>query len=205
MHFLINLILQGGYIMIPISLCSLISLTIIFERLVFLKKSTRIPSKLVNLIKNYSDDKVQEIIKFCKNNKSPLSEIVKKIILNRHMPHNEATEIIQVTGRQETECFERGLFLLELISAITPLMGLLGTVLGMIQVFDTISKVGAGQADALSAGISKALITTVAGLIVAIPSLAFFTLLNRKAERLTAEIDKQVTYLHSKIYDIKMD
>jgi len=205
MHFLLNLIIQGGYIMVPIVLCSLISLTIVFERLAFLKKTKKVPSKLVKLIKNYSEEKVRDIIEFCKHDRSPLSEIVKKIILNRHLSHNEATEIIQVTGRQETQCFERGLFLLELISAITPLMGLLGTVLGMIQVFDTISKVGAGQADALSAGISKALITTVAGLVVAIPSLAFFTLLSRKAERLTAEIDRQVTYLHSKIYGIKMD
>ena len=205
MNFLIKLVIQGGYIMVPIMLCSLISLTIVLERLAFLKKTKKVPSKLVKMIKNYSEEKVRDIIDFCKKDKSPLSEIVKKIILNRHLSHHEATEIIQVTGRQETECFDRGLFLLELISAITPLMGLLGTVLGMIQVFDTISKVGSGQADALSAGISKALITTVAGLIVAIPSLAFFTLLNRKAERLTAEIDRQVTYLHSKIYGIKMD
>ncbi|MCD6459902.1 MotA/TolQ/ExbB proton channel family protein [bacterium] len=173
MKFLLKLIMQGGYIMIPISLCSLIALTIVFERLVFLNKKKKVPLKLVKMIKNYSEEKVKHIIAFCKHDKSPLSEIVKKIILNRHLPHSEVTEIIQVTGRQETECFDRGLFLLDLIAAITPLMGLLGTVLGMIQVFNTISHVGSGQAQALSAGISKALITTVAGLIVAIPSLAF--------------------------------
>ena len=134
-----------------------------------------------------------------------MSSVVKKVVNNAHLPSDQTVELIKVTGRQATSGLDRGLFLLELIAAITPLMGLLGTVLGMIEVFDTIAQQGVGQAGALSAGISKALITTVAGLTVAIPTLAAFTLLARKAERLTEEIDRHVTFLFGKIYGIQID
>jgi len=199
------LIEKGGLIMIPILFCSLISVTIIIERAVALKKSRIIPSKLLSMLKDFSDTNKKSILDYCNSKEKPFSKIVKKLLLNSNLNHTEAAEVIKVTGKQETACLDKGLFLLELVAAITPLMGLLGTVLGMIDVFDTIANQGVGQAEALSAGISKALLTTVAGLSVAIPSLAAFSLFSKKVDGLVSQMDRHITVLHSKIYGIKVE
>ncbi len=191
--------------MVPILLCSLISLTIIIERFIALRRARVIAPKLSALLEDFSDTTKQSIIDYCDSKQNPFSRIVKKLLLNAHLNHTEAAEIIKVTGKQETACLDRGLFLLELVAAITPLMGLLGTVLGMIDVFDTIANQGVGQAQALSAGISKALLTTVAGLSVAIPSLAAFSLFSKKVDNLIFLMDRHITILHSKIYGIKVE
>ncbi len=205
MEALQALIAKGGYIMYPILFCSLLSLTIVLERLFALTRFRVAPVKLRIMVQTYAPSKNDEIIEYCDKHSNPMSSVVKKVINNAHLPSDQTVEMIKVTGRQATSGLDRGLFLLELIAAITPLMGLLGTVLGMIEVFDTIAQQGVGQAGALSAGISKALITTVAGLTVAIPTLAAFTLLSRKAERLTEEIDRHITLLFGKIYGIQID
>ncbi|MDX9702337.1 MAG: MotA/TolQ/ExbB proton channel family protein [Candidatus Auribacterota bacterium] len=205
MDALHTLIQKGGYIMYPILFCSLLSLTVILERLFSLTRFRVAPAKLRNMIQNYSSSDSDSLIAYCDKHKNPMASVIRKLINNAHLSSDQTAELIKVTGRQETSGLDRGLFLLELIASITPLMGLLGTVLGMIEVFDTIAMQGVGQAGALSAGISKALITTVAGLSVAIPTLAAYTLLSRKAERLTDEIDRHTTVLFGKIYGIQTD
>ena len=92
-------------------------------------------------------------------------------------------------GRQEIVHLERGLGLLETIAAIAPLLGLLGTVLGMIEVFDVVAQQGAGQAQELSGGISQALITTATGLSIGIPALVAYNYFVGKAERLVLDIE----------------
>ena len=205
MEALQTLIEQGGYIMYPILFCSLLSLTVILERLFALTRLRVAPTKLRTMVHTYTQEKSDALVEYCDRHNNPMASIVKQVVNNAHLPSDQTAELIKVTGRQATSGLDRGLFLLELIAAITPLMGLLGTVLGMIEVFDTIAQQGVGQAGALSAGISKALITTVAGLTVAIPSLAAYTLLARKAERLTDEIDRHITVLFCKIYGILID
>jgi biopolymer transport protein ExbB len=205
MDTFITLMNKGGYVMIPIFVCSLLALTVVIERLFALRRNRIIPPALISLIRQFSKNNKTPITEYCDSHTNPFTSIVKKLISNSNLPHTEAVEIIKVIGRQETKGLDSGLFLLELIAAITPLMGLLGTVLGMIDVFDTIAKLGVGQAEALSAGISKALITTVAGLSVAIPTLAAYSLLSRKVERLIAEIDRYITNLYGKLYGIHIE
>ncbi|MEW6536507.1 MAG: MotA/TolQ/ExbB proton channel family protein [Candidatus Auribacterota bacterium] len=206
MESFITLIQKGGFIMIPILLCSLLTLTIILERMAMLRQSRLIPSELVKRIQSFSLEKKDSLIDYCAHHANiPLVTIVKTMVVNAGLPHQESVELIKATGRQQAKSLDKGLFMLELIAAVTPLMGLLGTVLGMIDVFDTIVKMGVGQAEHLSAGISKALITTVAGLIVAIPSLAAYSMLSRKVEGLVALMDRHVTDLHGKIYGIHIE
>jgi len=205
MNSFLLLMEKGGFTMIPIFLCSLIALTIIIERMFTLRRSKVIPSVLLYMLQNFTKNNVKPILDYCTGHKNTFSSIVKTLIMNMHLTNEETAEIIKITGRQETSSLDRGLFMLELIANVAPLLGLLGTVLGMIDIFDIISRGSMGQAEALSAGIAKALITTVAGLVVGIPSLAAYTLFSRKLDRLISEMDKQITYLHSRIYDIRIE
>lgn len=206
MEELISLIQQGGFVMIPILFCSLLGVTIIIERFFALRTRRLIPGEMVKLIGDFSLEKKDAFLARCTQyRKNPLAVISKVIVQNSDLSHHEGVELLRATGRQETVSLDRGLFLLELIAAITPLLGLLGTVLGMIDIFDTISQIGVGQAEALSAGISKALITTVAGLTVAIPALAAHSLFSRKVDGIVAAMDRHVTLLHGKIYGIEVE
>ncbi|MCB1194996.1 MotA/TolQ/ExbB proton channel family protein [bacterium] len=205
MSSLFTMIEQGGFIMIPIMFCSILAVTVVIERIIALRKSKIIPQTLITHIDHFTVSNKGPILALCTKLKTPFSIITKKLLTNDHLAHETAADLVKISGRQETKGLDRGLFLLELIAAITPLMGLLGTVLGMIEIFSTISQGGIGQAEALSGGISKALITTVAGLSVAIPTLAAYTLLSRKVEALTGEIDRQITTLYGKIYGINIE
>ena len=109
---------------------------------------------------------------------------------NQDLPKDELKEIILDQGRQEVRVLERGLVMLETIAAAAPLLGLMGTVIGMIKVFNVISQQGIGQASVLSGGISEALITTVTGLAIGIPALVAFNYFTNKAESLVMDIEK---------------
>lgn len=205
METFFKLIKDGGFTMIPIIFCSLLSLTIIIERALALRYGRIIPRKLVTLVAQFSKDQTSQIMEYCTKHITPFSSLVKKVIVNSNLPNAEVVELIKVSGRQETKGLDRGLFLLELIAGIAPLLGLLGTVLGMLDIFKVISKVGIGQAQALSSGISKALITTIAGLIVAIPTLTAHSVLVRKVDGVIDEIDRLITNLYGKLYGIRIE
>ena len=110
---------------------------------------------------------------------------------------------IEDQGRQEVRQLERGLTLLETIAVSSPLLGLLGTVLGMIQVFTVIQEQGIGQASALSGGISEALVTTVTGLFIGIPVLFFYNMFTKRAENFVLDIEKYSNFLIQKLHHIK--
>ena len=107
----------------------------------------------------------------------------------------QVKELIEDQGRQEVRHLERGLTVLETIAVASPLLGLLGTVLGMIQVFNVIQEQGIGQASALSGGISEALVTTVTGLFIGIPVLIFYNIFTKRAENFVLDIEKHSNFL----------
>jgi len=117
----------------------------------------------------------------------------------RSLSHEQIVDTMQAVGRREVERLERGLVALEVIAGISPLIGLLGTVLGMVAVFDAISVQGLGDAQVLSAGISKALVTTIAGLGVAIPTLAFHGYFTKRVESMAIEMQEIATNLSTKL------
>ena len=112
----------------------------------------------------------------------------------------EILATMYATGRTQIGILERGLTLLEIIASISPLIGLLGTVLGMVTVFNAISAGGIGNPQVLSDGISKALITTVAGLSVAIPALGFHSWLSRRVDEFATEMQDRATGFIAKLY-----
>jgi len=192
--------------MVPIFICSVIALAVVLERMVSLRRSRIMRPELIEVIEAIrGPEDIQVIHNRCDVIKGPFSNIIRRTISNTHLSREEKVLDIQATGRQEARALERMLVVLEIITAITPLLGLLGTVLGMSQVFDVISEVGLGQTKAFSGGIAQALRTTIIGLGVAIPSLIAYSSFDRKVDNLILEMEKHSMSLLNKIYTVDDD
>ena len=169
-----EIIKNGGWMMFPIILSSIVAMAIIGERLWSLQRKKILPPDLVPYIwqlyrENKLDDSVIRRIKFS----SPLGRILAAGLVNQKHGREMMKTSIEEVGRQVTHELERYLNALGSIASITPLLGLLGTVDGIIRVFSDIAVGGMGDPGVLSGGISEALVCTASGLTVAIPSLFF--------------------------------
>ncbi len=194
----------GGPIMIPIFLCSIVAVAVVLERAVSLRKSRILRPELIEVIEAIrGPEDIAVVYNRCNILKGPFSAIIKRAISNTHLSREEKVLDIQATGRQEAQVLERMLVVLEIITAITPLLGLLGTVLGMSQVFDVIAEVGLGETKAFSSGIAQALRTTIVGLGVAIPSLIAYTSFDKKVDSMILEMEKYSMLLLNKIYSVE--
>ncbi len=197
-------LMGGGPIMIPIFICSVIALAVVMERMVSLRRSRIMRPELIEVIEAIrGPEDIAVVYNRCNKLKGPFSAIIKRAISNTHLSREEKVLDIQATGRQEARVLERMLVVLEIITAITPLLGLLGTVLGMSQVFDVIAEVGLGETKAFSSGIAQALRTTIVGLGVAIPSLIAYTSFDKKVDNLILEMEKYSMLLLNKIYSVE--
>lgn len=175
--------------MIPLFLCSLAALAVILERAIALRRSRVIPGAVVDVIDAYrGEGSAEAAVATCDRSSASLARLVGGIVQARNEDHPHVIETIHALGRREVERLERGLIVLEIVAGVSPLIGLLGTVLGMVTVFNAIAAEGLGDPRVLSEGISEALITTVAGLIVAIPALAFHSYFGRHVESLAIEM-----------------
>ena len=203
---MIELFERGGIMMYPMALASFIALIIIIERAIILRKKKIIIPDIINVIENFSSLKDVELARnICSKFNGPLPNLIKVGLDNSDLDRDEIKELIEDQGRQEVRQLERGLTALETIAVISPLLGLLGTVLGMIQVFTVIQEQGIGQASALSGGISEALLTTVTGLFIGIPVLIFYNWFTKVAENFVLDIEKYSNYLIQKLHHIKND
>ena len=189
---MLELIKAGGWLMWPIMLCSIISLAIIAERFWSLRKKRIAPSNLVAQVWQW--EKVGHLDKKRINvlrASSPLGRIMAAGLVNRHHPRDVMKESIEEVGRHVAHQLQRFLNTLGTIASITPLLGLLGTVIGMIKVFAVITTQGVGDPSVLADGISTALITTAAGLSVAIPSLMFHRYFRGKVDDLVMTMEQE--------------
>jgi len=187
-----EMVQAGGWLMVPIILCSVIALAIVGERFWSLQQKRIAPKNLVAQIwqwhKSSSLDK--EHIRALATS-SPLGKVLAAGLVNRHHPRDIMKESIEETGRQVVADLDRYLNTLGTIASITPLLGLLGTVIGMIKVFAAITTQGVGNPTVLAGGISEALITTAAGLLVAIPSLIFYRYFKGKVDQLVLKMEEE--------------
>ncbi len=190
--------------MIPIFICSIVAVAVVMERAMSLRRSRILHPELIEVIEAIrGPEDIPVIRNRCNEIKGPFSNIIKRAISNIHLSREEKVLDIQATGRQEARVLERMLVVLEIITAISPLLGLLGTVLGMSQVFDVIAEVGLGETKAFSSGIAQALRTTIAGLAVAIPSLIAYTSFDKKVDSMILEMEKHSMLLLNKIYSVE--
>lgn len=187
--------------MVPILLCSIVAFAIIAERFWTLQKKKVIPPNLVaDVWSSFRDQSFdQEALQRLKRG-SALGRVLAAGLVNLQHDREVMKEAIEETGRHVVHELERFLNTLGTIASITPLLGLLGTVIGMIKVFNTITTSGVGNASLLAGGISEALITTASGLVVAIPSLMFYRyfrgLLDEYVVRMEEEALKLVEVIH---------
>jgi biopolymer transport protein ExbB len=191
-----EIVRAGGPVMWPIILCSIGAAAIVLERLWTLQDKRVLPRELTakvwQLIENNQiNDKVITALE----QNSPLGRVLAAGLANRHRPHEIIMERLEDTGRHVIYELERFLNTLGTIAGIAPLLGLLGTVTGIIKAFNAINQGGVGDPRALSGGIAEALITTAAGLIVAIPALFAYRYLRGKVDRIVVEMEKDAIKL----------
>lgn len=187
-----ELIKAGGWLMFPILACSVIAFAIVIERFWSLQRKRITPENLVAQIWQWARSGVLDAKRIHSlRTHSPLGRILAAGLVNLDSDRAVMKEAVEEVGRHVVHELERYLNTLGTIAAITPLLGLLGTVIGMIKVFAAITTHGVGDASVLAGGISEALLTTAAGLSVAIPSLMFFRMFQGKINSLVVTMEEE--------------
>jgi len=192
----LEVIYAGGWVMVPIILCSILALAIIAERFWTLRAKKVTPAHLAGQVQEWAarhelDKRHIEQL----SSGSPLGRVLAAALASRHRPRELIKESVEDTGRHVVHELERFLNTLGTIAGISPLLGLYGTVLGMIKVFSAIVEHGSGHADQLAGGISQALITTAAGLTVAIPSYFFYRYFKGKVDAYVVSMEVEAIHL----------
>ena len=180
----------GGPIMWPLALSSLIAVAIIIERATNLRAARILDPTVVERVTALAEaGRADRALEVCRKNPGIFTHIVAAGVEIFDQGELVAKAAVEDAGRRETLRLSRYLPALGTIAGVAPLIGLLGTVTGMIEVFDTIARAGVGQAAELSSGISQALITTATGLLVAIPSLVAHNVYSSKVDGLVADLE----------------
>ncbi|MDR2802141.1 MAG: MotA/TolQ/ExbB proton channel family protein [Prevotellaceae bacterium] len=192
-----ELTMKGGWLMFPLFLLSLIAVYIFFERLVVIQKTTRIDPRFMDQIANYiRESRIDAARALCQHENTPIGRMVDKGISSLGRPLADIREAIENTGNLEISRLERGMPILATIAGGAPMVGFLGTVIGMVQAFYNMAASGSGTINMsmLAGGIYTALITTVAGLIVAILAYFGFNYLTTSVKNFVNKLEKNTIY-----------
>ncbi len=199
---------QGGIFMVPLLMCSVIAVTVTIMRAIALRRHLVIPAELEKEIERLqphdTPESVVRLSRMARNDPSTLARIAQVGLGNLHLPKEENTNAVQTVARHEIVQLERGLHVLEIIVGIAPLIGLLGAVSGLIEVFGAFGDSQSAQDPrAIAGGIAEALSTTVVGIAIAIPSLIAHGLLMKKVEQMAADSELLMSGLLAKCYNQK--
>jgi len=195
-----EMIQKGGPLMYPIILCSIIAFAIVLERLYYFRRIKIDTVEFMNRIEAaLKHNKIAEAVKICEDTRGSIANIIKAGILKHDRPRQEMREAIEDAGHQEVPRLEKHVKVLATIAHISPLLGLLGTVIGMMKAFEAIQiKTGAlnpVSTGDLAGGILQALMTTGAGLIVAIPAIVAYHYLADRAQDFIVEMERSAIEL----------
>jgi len=191
-----EIVQAGGPLMWPIILCSIIAAAITLERLWTLQDRRVVPSDLTQKVwKLVEANQVTDQVIVALEHNSPLGRLLAAGLANRHRPREVLMERLEDVGRHVVYELERFLNTLGTIAGVSPLLGLLGTVVGIIKAFNAINAGGGGDPRMLSGGIAEALVATAAGLCVAIPSLIAYRYLRGRVDRIVVEMEKNALRL----------
>jgi biopolymer transport protein ExbB len=188
MKFL-NLLMSGGWMMIPIIACSLLALTVSIERFIYFKnfKSSRLASKMLSLIEQ---EKFTDALAIAEPQPSP---VLRVIATGVHQRANYPSKAMEATAIVELTKMKRGLPALDTVITLGPLLGLLGTIIGMIDSFGIMSQSGLGNPHAVTGGVAEALICTAAGIVVAVTTLIPYNFFVARMEQETEKIEHYAT------------
>ena len=193
---------KGGTFMWPLLVCSIVAVTTIILRTIALREKNVIPlvveSELERLVPGGSAERLSRVVH---HDPSSLARLVRVALAHLRWSRADNVEAVQTRARHEMVRLERGLVILEVITGIAPLIGLIGTVSGLIHVFASLGlSAGAADAKRIALGISEALTCTIFGLGIAVPSLVAFVYFSKKVEVMSVEMESLITDLLSKLY-----
>jgi len=187
----IDILVKGGVFMYPIILCSIIALAVFLERLWVLRRRQILPAEFIRKIEELlKKEKLSEALFLCQGDTSSIARIFLAGLKNAGRGMWLVKESVEERGGREAVILEKRVGILATLANLTPLLGLLGTVSGMIKTFNVISVQGVGNPAPLAGGIAEALITTAAGLCVAIPTLVGHRIIKDKAQSLIFEMEE---------------
>jgi len=199
----LDFFIKGGIFMVLLLICSFVALTVMLLRLFALRRRAVIPALIEKEInKLRPGDEPGHLRHLIQDDESPLSRIVEVAIRPYNANKQETLEVVQSRARQEIVRMESGLFILEIVVGIAPLLGLLGAVAGLVRVFGNIGSGAMSTSDlkGIASGIGEALSTTIVGLSIAIPALVAYTYFSRRVERLAVEMESLLADLIEKIF-----
>lgn len=190
-----DLALKGGFTMIPIAILSIIAVYIFFERYLAIRKISKDDTQFMNTVKeNILSSKIDSALSLCKATNTPVARMIEKGIGRLGRPLNDINTAIENVGKQEVYKMEKNLALLATVAGAAPMIGFLGTVIGMIQAFYRMSMAGNNiDVSMLSDGIYTAMVTTVAGLIVGIVAYLAYNILVANVEKVVFQLETRTT------------
>jgi len=199
---MIDFFIKGGFMMVPMLFVSIAAVAFMIERGLALKKEKILPQVVLEKLQLYqTTGNLAELQKCCQSNASPLERLINCALAHRKEPRKENQDAIENQARKEVILLERWLVFLEIIVGIAPLMGLLGTLHGMITLFGGLgANFGAADPALIAAGISVTLNVTFTGLAIAVPSLVAWSYYCRRVEVLTMELETSLSELIQKMY-----
>lgn len=188
-----SLLFKGGWVMIPIALASVLALTLSIERFISLRKKRIAPPSflpgLKAVFKGDSPD-IEKGKEYCDSNKCVISDLIKSSLPKTPKGEQKLQHALEDAGAREVDKMKRSIKPLSMIATIAPLLGLLGTVYGMIGAFQASTAAGTGKSDVLAQGIYEALVTTASGLTLAIPVLIIYLMLNNRIDGMVDVLDE---------------
>jgi len=198
---MLQMLHNAGPLIYPLGLCSLVAVTVTLERLYALSPNRVLPREIVEVVEAVRPGRDMSVaMEVCRRNPGVLSDIMLAGLEQADSPWEMMRDAVADVGRQETTVLERHLVWLQTVAQVAPLLGLLGTVLGMIKAFIAISTSGLGDPLALSEGISQAMLTTAVGLAIGIPSLVAYNFLVARSESLITRIEAQASRLVARLH-----
>lgn len=188
-------LVKGGVLMVPIVACSVVALAVFFERAWTLRASRNVPVDLIRRAEDFvRRGMTDEALALCRRSRSPMGAVLQAALRNTGLDRDTVKEAVQEVGRREAAHLERYVGVLGTVANVAPLLGLMGTVTGMIKAFTVISVQGMGSPASLAAGISEALVTTAAGLTVAIPAFVAYRYFLGKVDRIVLELEQHAIH-----------
>lgn len=189
-----NLCLEGGWIMIPLALLAIVCIYVFVERLIVIRSASRTDDTFMKRIRDYvHQGELESALNLCRNTRTPLGRLIEKGITRIGRPMNDVLVAIENTGNLEIATLSKGLPWLATTAAGAPMLGFLGTVIGMVQAFYSIANSGtAAQIGTFAGGIYTALTTTVAGLIVGIAALFAYNFLVARINKVMKLMEAQI-------------
>ena len=195
-----ELVRAGGWLMLPLILCSILTVAISIERFVRLRRSQVLPKALIDDSSLRTEDIVENLEQNVEVQNSALAHILKAGFDHREHGEQIARAQMEVAASQEISYLEKNINFLGTLSAVAPLLGLLGTVVGIIESFLVIDFGSAGSPSLMIPGISKALITTAVGMLIAIPALVAYRYFQRLVQDYITDLEQQSTLFHASLF-----